>query len=90
MIKTLYIGDKTFSRRLLDSGVWRRVCQWPTCCLHDYGRLVIANRLGRLGSLRRAESSTECGVSSKCDREAPLGEARTRNRSEAPQEKNKK
>lgn len=71
MIKTLYIGDKTFSRRLLDSGAWRRVCQWPACCLHDNGRLVFANRLGRQGSLRRAEEFQRVGVSSECDHEAP-------------------
>jgi len=28
--------------------------------------------------------STECGVSNECDREAPQGEAMTRNRVEAP------
>ena len=55
----------TTDRRVFYCGVWRCVCQWPAYCLHDYGRLVIANRLGNYRSLRgtRSSPSVVCPVS---------------------------
>ena len=56
-------------------GAWKFVsCD---CCVLSGSGLCVE-------TITRPDETTECGVYNECDREAPLGEAMTRNRVEAP------